>query len=595
MKYSLPLGAIFFAFMTFSNPAPAVQIQGTVKSAEGAPIPFVRIRISGLQSGPYSRTVFSTDKGSFTADVGSADPKKLDIDAFRIGWTEAKRTAAPSEGGLSLALTFKPVKNVADQVPASAWLKGDTDSTAYHLATINCANCHQLGSERVRRFASTLNGMTEDKKAGAWSGMVQHMRYVTLYLGEQGNYLGQEDKLRWGLKSGSPSYNALLQPETSLFSPHDLELIVPFMARHFPTTFDSYTGYKDTEKLGNYGVNADTVIDEFVLPTFGWTRELAITPGSDRVWFVETDKDRLGGLDPKDGSVEWYKIPANGPQAPHTMNPDASGNVWMTLEDSFSLGRFNTSTKSWRIYPPVVGKAFGVTHDFAYNSERYVTADSDGRIWIADMGTNEMWAVNVDSGETDSVKLPTIGGESTFHSLLYGTAIDAKHNRVWWSQIFGGLVGSIDTKTSRIDRIIPFARGDGPRRLAIQDDGTLWVPLFGSSEIVKVNGENGGVIARYRIPDRGSSPYGITMDNRRNAIWCATVNSDRIYRFDIKEERWTQYPMPRKEAYIRMIQVDKETGDVWTTYANMPPGKRDPKSFGTESANNMLVRLRPGN
>ena len=85
------------------------------------------------------------------------------------------------------------------------------------------------------------------------------------------------------------------------------------------------------------------------------------------------------------------------------------------------------------------------------------------------------------------------------------------------------------------------------------------------------------------------------MDNRRNAIWCATVNSDRIYRFDIKEERWTQYPMPRKEAYIRMIQVDKETGDVWTTYANMPPGKRDPKSFGTESANNMLVRLRPGN
>lgn len=87
-----------------------------------------------------------------------------------LGDTEAKRTAAPSEGGLSLALTFKPVKNVADQVPASAWLKGDTDSTAYHLATINCANCHQLGSERVRRLKGTLNGMTEDKKAGAWSG-----------------------------------------------------------------------------------------------------------------------------------------------------------------------------------------------------------------------------------------------------------------------------------------------------------------------------------------------------------------------------------------------------------------------------------------
>ena len=31
-----------------------------------------------------------------------------------------------------------------------------------------------------------------------------------------------------------------------------------------------------------------------------------------------------------------------------------------------------------------------------------------------------------------------------------------------------------------------------------------------------------------------------------------------------------------------------------TTYASLPVGRRDPRVFGTESANNMIVRLRPG-
>lgn len=594
MKELFALALSALAAIWITDTSFAAQVQGTVRDAEGTPVPFVRVRVTGLSNGPYSRSVFSTEKGTFSVDIGAADVEKLEFQAFRIGWTEINRVHGAGESGPSLHFTLTPVKDVADQVPASAWLGGDSDSTAYHVLTINCSNCHQIGAQRVRRFAAKLDGMAEKNRMESWSAILQHMRYVTLYLGEEGNYLGREDKLRWGLSSGSPAVEALLTPDTSLFSPDDVELMLPFLARNYPTKFDTVTEYKDTDKLGEYGVTADTVIEEYVIPTAGWTREMAITPGSDRVWFVETDKDRVGGLDPRDGSVEWYEVPATGPQGPHTINPDAGGNIWVTLENSFSLGRFDTRTKRWRLYAPPTDKLFGVTHDFAYDSQRYVTADSEGRIWVADMGVNEMWAVNLESGRIEQINVPTVSGETTFHSLLYGTVIDAKRNRVWWSQIFGGLVGSIDTKTNRVDRIIPFARGDGPRRLAIQDDGVLWIPLFGSSEIVQVEPDKAKIIGRYRIPDRQAAPYGVTLDTRRNAIWCATANSDRIYRFDIKTQRWTQYPLPRKESYIRMIQVDPATGDVWTAYASMPPGKRDPAYFGTEYANNMLVRIRPG-
>jgi len=126
------------------------------------------------------------------------------------------------------------------------------------------------------------------------------------------------------------------------------------------------------------------------------------------------------------------------------------------------------------------------------------------------------------------------------------------------------------------------------------EDSILWVPLFGTSELSKIDTTTGLEIARYRIPDRGGSPYGITLDKKRNAIWAATCNSDRIYRFDIDQEKWTHYPLPRREAYIRVIEVDPENGDIWTTYSSLPVGERDATTWGTTNANNMIVRLRPG-
>lgn len=607
------------ASIVLISAAQATQVTGTAVDVSGKPLPFVRIRLSGADAARFTTTVFSTQDGTFEApdvNLGSVDPE---IDAFRIGWKEVKRevTRNAAGAGFHVKLTLRKQANVADQVPASAWLGGDPSSMAYQMTMVQCSNCHQLGAERMRRLAAGLKGKdfsqrteawlhrsiedlgpnahtkpwekekveTDPKKVEAWNSVVQYMRYVTMRLGEN-------NQLRWGLKEGSPFYNALLDPPTSLFAPRDMEIIVPTLARYFPVNFDTYTRYDDIARLGNYGVQKNTEIDEFVLPTFGWTREVATTPGSDRVWFVETDKDRLGALNPKDGSVEFYKIPGEGQQGPHTMNADANGNIWIACEDSFNVARFNTRTKQWRMYPPPPGTLFGVTHDFAFNSDRFVEPDAQGRIWLTDLGKNELWGLNVESGEIKLYRQPVTSGETHFHSLLYGASFDSKRQQVWWAQLYGN-VGSFDTKTNLSDRIVPLARGSGARRLAIQD-GFLWVALSGSSQLLKIDLETGLEVGRYEVPDPGSSPYGITYDRKRNAIWLACSNSDRIYRFDIDKQTFRQYPMPRKETFLRVIDVDHETGDIWTTYASLPVGKRDPAVFGTPSANNIIVRLHPG-
>ncbi len=618
MRLPAVASAFLILLSLFSSATSALLVSGKVAEAGGRALPHVRVRISGDGMVPYSTSVFSAADGSFSATVNAPGMDGLVIEAFRIGWQEGSRKLEATAAGATLSVVMKRIGNTAEQVPPSAWLQGDTDSLAYHMSTLHCSNCHQLGAERVRKFAAKMKDLPVERRTEAWldravkdlaydgrrskamqkgpdpvhprieawKSAVQYMRWVTLRLGEK-------QELRWGLEEGSPAYNALLQPDTSLFSPRDMEVIIPDLAKNFPVDSSVVKGYDDLERLGAYGPTAATTVQEYVLPTFGWTREIAIAPGSDRVWFIETDKDRVGGLNPVDGSVEWHDVPGEGSQGPHTMNSDAEGNLWIALENSFHIGRFNTRTHEWRRYAPPPGKTFGVTHDFAYNSDRHVQPDADRRIYITDMGMNELWGINVDTGDIQTHRMPLSGGESHFHSLLYGAAFDAPRNRVWWAQLYG-FVGSFDATANVPERIVPFERGSGPRRLAIQDDGILWIPLFGAGQLVKFDSLSGVEVERYSIPDPGAAPYGVTLDKKRNAIWAATSNSDRIYRFDIASETWSHYPLPRRESFIRMIELDPVTGDVWTTYANLPVGKRDPAVWGTESANNMLVRLHPG-
>jgi streptogramin lyase len=602
--------------VTWNSSALAAEFKGTVVDSSGRPVPYVRIRISGADSSRFTTTVFSVDDGTFDAhdaNTGTAEPQ---FESFRIGWKEVSRQISGAPGNYSVKVIMRSEVNVADQVPASAWLGGDPDSNAYQMTMVQCSNCHQLGADRMKRLSMKLKDKdfnerqeawlhrsiadlgpqahksweperveTDPKKVEAWNGVIQYMRYVTMRLGEN-------NQLRWGLKEGSPFYNALLEPATSLFAPRDMEIIVPNLARYFPVSFDTYTGYDDIKRLGSYGVTKATQIDEFVLPTFGWTREVVRTPGSDRVWFVETDKDRIGALNPKDGSVEFYKIPGTGQQGPHTMNADAHGNLWIACEDSFYVARFNTRTKEWRMYPPHPGTLFGVTHDFAFDSDRYVEPDSEGRIWLTDLGMNELWGLNVNTGEVKLYRQPVTTGESHFHSLLYGAAFDTKRQQVWWAQLYGN-IGSFDTKNNVSDRIVPLTRGSGARRLAISDD-FVWAAMSGAGALLKINLDTGLEVGRYNLPDRGAAPYGITYDKKRNAIWLACSNADRIYRFDIDKETFRQYPLPRKETFLRIIDIDRDTGDIWTTYASLPVGKRDTAVFGTESANNIIIRLKPG-
>ena len=117
---------------------------------------------------PYSTSVFSAADGSFSATVNAPGMDGLTIEAFRIGWQERSRKLEATDAGATLSVVMKKISNTAEQVPPSAWLQGDTDSLAYHMSTLHCSNCHQLGAERVRKFAAKMKALPVERRTEAW-------------------------------------------------------------------------------------------------------------------------------------------------------------------------------------------------------------------------------------------------------------------------------------------------------------------------------------------------------------------------------------------------------------------------------------------
>ena len=109
----------------------------------------------------------------------------------------------------------------------------------------------------------------------------------------------------------------------------------------------------------------------------------------------------------------------------------------------------------------------------------------------------------------------------------------------------------------------------GPRRLTISDDDIMYVPLYGSGQLVAYDTERREQVGLYDLPDTGSAPYAATWDPVRKVVWIPTSNGDVIYRFDPESETFGVLPLPRQGAFLRMIDIDRATGMLITSYGNI--------------------------
>ena len=182
---------------------------------------------------------------------------------------------------------------------------------------------------------------------------------------------------------------------------------------------------------------------------------------------------------------------------------------------------------------------------------------------------NQVIGFNPDTGEvTPAYDLPLPAGEMPFHISVYGGALTPDGN-YWFAQNNGGL-GRFNTQTRKVDHYVTFERGSGPHRMVVADDGTLYVSLIGSGQILAYDTQKLKAIKTIDLPDRAAGLYSLIWDPVRRALWSGVVNTDRLVKYDIASGTFTEYPTGIRDLHVRIGAIDPKTGDLWIASSPIP-------------------------
>ena len=560
-------GAVEGQVVAINDGQPISQASVTATLPEGAP-------------GPSAVTVFTDADGRYRLEglKGASAGTSIKLTARKLGYEQVATPAGAGAGRLYL----EAVANIAPDAPASAWLSRLPEGQDKNITIASCSSCHQVLSPRMREFAAKIEavrGGPEGDRAALqeWRKVVRHEAWRTAVKYMRAKHYSVFP-LESALSLDAIDWPTSINSDLNFFNSDQGERIARFLADNLSPSGE-FLHSDDHRNVGEIGATPRTTMREYALPPDALVRELVFAPGSKFLWGADVRRNLILRLDPSNGQKTWFPVDFKGSTGPHTIVPDAAGRLWVSMVDNDQFGMFDPKTERWKLWtlrPSSLPKnasmgGAAIVHDMSIDQRGYLARDPKGRIWITLVGTNQMGTLNPDSGEITFNDTNTIPGLSPINHLIYSTVLSADGRCAWYSQV-NGHVSCLDTASMRVARTVRFPEGAGPRRMARDGAGNLWVALFGAGQVARIDMQSGTVAQTYDLPDRGSAPYAVTWDERRQAVWVVTANSDAIYRISARTGAVTTYPLPRRMAYLRQLSIDEATGRLAASYGNYPAG-----------------------
>ena len=545
-------------------------VRGHVFDTNGRPVTQaqVTIRRPPGSHGATAVTVFTDERGlfrfsEFFAETGSAD---LPLLVRALGFKQLNVSSSLTGDGrrndvLDVTVVMRRTSNQAGVAPASAWLGVIENPDEREEMVMLCVACHQHPTPEVRAYANAIDDVhTADRalaREQSWAGIADYMSYLYSEM----------------LAEGTPDAGPLDHESAYAFRNNELDASVPLMTKYVKGRLDELRGYEYGAPLI---VTSDTVIMEYEIPEPNAIRE-AVMIGSD-LWVADVNTNRVIRIDPASGAQKAFPVPADVPIGPHTLVKGKDGSLWVAPNYNGVLARLDPGAEDWRIWPlkDDSGVPVGI-HDLTFDSRHELAADVRGRIWFSDSRNNALGYFNPETGENGGYPVPEVPGRNG-RARMYGIVMTSDREHVWYSQLGIGTFGSFNTDTLQFEQVVTLPTlNSGPRRLAISEDDILYVPLYGSGQLVEYDTRAARQVGVYDLPDRASAPYAVTWDSVRQVVWVSTSNADAIYRFDPHTKTFGVMPLPRERAFLRMLFVDPATGFLVSSYANVPERVHGPR------------------
>ncbi len=558
--------------LLFSAQALATSINGIVVDQNGNPLANMQVIYDRDEDdrGASVVTVFTGADGhfAFPDDYPERINEASNISSRGLGFQQIDRIIEADRRAASITLVMKAVANQVNSAPASAWLGRIGDHAEQAAFIMNCIDCHQVPASEVRNFAATIDDLHASDpllaRQQSWDSIVKYMNFLSA----------------WEFSRGARAEGVELDTE-AVYAVENSQDVVNLLANIFDDRLDHIEGY-------DWGApviaTADTVIWDYEVPEPNAIREAVMLGDPAMLLAADVSANRIVGIDVRTGRQRDFEVPTDYTIGPHSLHRGPDGTLWVTPLFNNTVAQLNPASGEWDTWELTTSTGGGVgIHDLSFGYDHELLTDAEGKVWFSDIGNRAVGYFDPVDGKTEIWNTPVAESRAA-DSALYGTAavyglvMTADQNEVWYSQLGNGVFGGfrIDTKEFIGPFVLPDANA-GPRRITISDDDIMYLALYGTGQIAEFDIRSREMIAIHDLPDTASAPYSVTWDPVRKVVWVPTSNGDVIYRFDPTNREFGVIPMPREQAFLRMIDIDPATGVLVSSYANIVENVNGPR------------------
>jgi len=459
--------------------------------------------------------------------------------------------------------------------PSNVWLSQlnfGGDQALKETFQLNCAFCHQQASPFMRNERTEeqwVNVIERMNTYGARLPTDDHQKVAVLLREEYRDlrehpeqvpkprpwdtYLADYQLTEWPIGDGfSQMHDFLVHPNGFIYIGDNL------FDRIYQLDPESgeYTVYKvphdEDMTLGGIMGNRFKVFPKMY--NYMGVHSFAYSKKDGNIFITPSMQQALLEFDIKTKQFITHEMPEG--YYPHTIRVDDQDRVWFTLALSSQVAMFDRKTSTFEIYDL---PARGVKEWFILKSLPIIfSIDPENR------------------------PQPSPDREGTGLPMPYGIDI-TPDGRVWVARLYANDLAMIDPETDEVTMIdFPFK---GPRRLRSDADGNLWIVAFQDSLLVKYDPAK-KEFSSWELPVINEVPYALNVDRERGVVWVNGNQSDTILAFDIADEAWEVFPMPRQRFFTRDIEISEEDGAVYTSNSHFP-------TWQSEGGVPTLLRITP--
>jgi virginiamycin B lyase len=500
-------------------------LAGHVTSAqEGA---MEGVLVSAKRDGsPITITVVTDATGHYGFPADRLAPGHYTLTIRAVGYELARRAAADveTEQPATADLALAPVADISSQLTSTEWFISMPGTAEQKRPLIECMSCHTL--ERVVR-----SKFTADEFVGVLKRMANFANNST---------------------TTHPQPRVVERPV-----PDDRARKVAEYLSTVNLSKTDHWEYPLKPLPRPKGRATRVVITEYDMPRPTIAPHDVRTDRDGFVWYSNFVEPYLGRLDPRTGAHEEFRYPLSKPTFPAgalALEPDHDGNWWLAVMFQGGLAKFDTRTKTFRLYPLPPS----LDSDTAQQSMVMPRGSQvDGKVWTNDVNSHSILRLDLASGNYETVdpfKDMPVGRN---HSP-YGMVAD-KDNNLFFMDFGDESIGRVDAKTFRGTIYQTPTPRSRPRRTMLDEAGHLWFAEFAANKLgmFDIAGES---FKEWDVPTPHTYPYDVYLD-KKGELWSGSMSNDRVLRFDPRTGTSVEYLLPH-QTNVRRIFIDDTTTPV---------------------------------